>query len=189
MSAQREDEPSSVETEPETEQEAPATSLDDLLPPTSSLEGAASAAPRAEAQRDTATESRVRTARLVAVRGREGDVLFRRAHRPTTCEVAPEVEGALLEEALKHGGSVLVEEDGAADVLPTIVGVIATRLPRAVELKGTTVTIEAERELLLRSGRGAIRIREDGDIEVVGTRISATSRGLFRLVGRLLRLN
>mgnify|MGYP000741516851 CR=1 FL=1 len=27
------------------------------------------------------------------------------------------------------------------------------------------------------------------DIEVVGSRISAASRGLFRLVGRMLRLN
>jgi hypothetical protein len=39
------------------------------------------------------------------------------------------------------------------------------------------------------AGRGAIRIRGDGDIEIVGSRISAASRGLFRLVGRILRLN
>jgi hypothetical protein len=50
------------------------------------------------------------------------------------------------------------------------------------------VVLEGEREILLRSGRGAIRIREDGDIEVVGSRISAASRELFRIVGRLLRL-
>ena len=49
--------------------------------------------------------------------------------------------------------------------------------------------IEAEREILIRSGRGAMRIREDGDIEVVGSRISTMSRGLFRIVGRVLRLN
>ena len=34
-----------------------------------------------------------------------------------------------------------------------------------------------------------MRIREDGDVEIVGSRIAAMSRGLFRLVGRVLQLN
>ncbi len=59
----------------------------------------------------------------------------------------------------------------------------------ASELSAGTVTIEGEREVMIRAGRSAIRLREDGDIEIVGSRISAASRGLFRLVGRILRLN
>ncbi|MEZ4311015.1 MAG: hypothetical protein R3F14_23480 [Polyangiaceae bacterium] len=43
--------------------------------------------------------------------------------------------------------------------------------------------------MLLRAGRAALRLREDGDVELVGSRISAASRGLFRIVGRILRLN
>jgi hypothetical protein len=186
MSAQREDDPSTVTEAPQAEA---TTSLDDLLPDPSHFSATPSEATRPEPRPDAPVEPRMRTARLVAVRGREADVLFRRARTPTTCEVAQEVEVALLEDVLKNGGSVLVEEGGDGDESPVVVGTIATRVPRSLELKAGTVTIEADRELLLRSGRGAIRIREDGDIEVVGTRISATSRGLFRLVGRLLRLN
>ncbi len=52
-----------------------------------------------------------------------------------------------------------------------------------------TVHIEGEREVLLRPGSGAVRVREDGDIEIMGSRIGAASRGLFRLVGRILWLN
>ena len=51
------------------------------------------------------------------------------------------------------------------------------------------LTIDAAEELVLRAGRAALRLREDGDVELVGSRISAASRGLFRLVGRILRLN
>lgn len=158
--------------------------LEALIP--DGLHGREATAPHA-ARASTEGEPRLRTARLVAVHGRDADVLLRRGQSPIRCEVAPEVEVALLEDVAAQGGSVLVEQEGDGVLL--VVGVLATRRPQTLELKAGTVTIEGEREILLRSGRGAIRIREDGDIEVVGTRISATSRGLFRLVGRLLRLN
>jgi hypothetical protein len=70
-----------------------------------------------------------------------------------------------------------------------VVGVLQTRIPRELTLKADKIHIDARHELLLRSGRGAMRIRQDGDVELVGSRISAMSRGLFRLVGRVLRLN
>jgi hypothetical protein len=72
---------------------------------------------------------------------------------------------------------------------PLVVAVLHTRKPREIRLKAATIQIEGDEEVLLRAGRGAIRIRSDGDIEVVGSRISAASRGLFRIVGRMLRLN
>jgi hypothetical protein len=70
-----------------------------------------------------------------------------------------------------------------------IVGVVQTRVPREVTLKASTITLEAEREILLRAGRSALRLREDGDVELVGSRIVTASRGLLRLVGKMLRLN
>ena len=70
-----------------------------------------------------------------------------------------------------------------------VVGVVQRRVPETLELRAATVIIEAEREIVLRAGRSALRIREDGDVELVGGRVLAMSRGLFRIVGRVLRLN
>ncbi|MGK4005330.1 hypothetical protein WMF31_22060 [Sorangium sp. So ce1036] len=42
----------------------------------------------------------------------------------------------------------------------------------------------------MRSSRSALRVRaEDEEIELIATQIRATSRGRFRIVERLLRLN
>lgn len=129
----------------------------------------------------------LRSARLLGLEGRTGEILWRGSSEAIFAEVAPEVERELIAAALAQGDWVLVEcAEGQA---PVIVGVLQTRLPREIRLKAATVHIEGEQEVLLRSGRGAVRIREDGDIEIVGSRISAASRGLFRLVGRILRLN
>jgi hypothetical protein len=77
------------------------------------------------------------------------------------------------------GGIVLVEEGPP----PLVVGMLQTRRPRELKLCAGTVTIEGKQEAIIRAGRAAIRLREDGDVEIVGSRISAASRGLFRLVG------
>lgn len=129
----------------------------------------------------------MRTARVASISGRRARILMRGADEPVDAEVAPEVDPEVIAEAHLNQDAVLVELcEGEA---PLIVAALRTRRPQAIHLKATTITMEGERELLLRSGRAAIRIREDGDIEVVGSRISAASRGLFRIVGRLLRLN
>jgi hypothetical protein len=82
-------------------------------------------------------------------------------------------------------GLVLVQGDTRLE----IVGVIQTRSPSDIKWSANTIEIEAKRELLLRSGRAALRLREDGDVELIGSRIHAASRGLFKIVGRILRLN
>ncbi len=129
----------------------------------------------------------VRSARVASLKGRRAQILIRGLREPVEALLAPEVEPEVVDEAREGGQSVLVEiTDGE---VPLVIGVIATRRPREIKLRAATVTIEGEREVLLRSGRAAVRIREDGDIEVVGSRISAASRGLFRIVGRMLRLN
>ena len=92
----------------------------------------------------------------------------------------------MLELAQRNGDAVFVEE--TTDKL-LIVGVMQTRLAREVHFVADKILLDAAQEVVIRAGRAAIRLREDGDVELVGSRISAASRGLFRLVGRILRLN
>jgi hypothetical protein len=127
----------------------------------------------------------LRVARIVGVGGGAALIAWRGRDGRVTALVAPGVEMDLLEQTVEDGGMVLVEDSSP----PLVVGVLQTRRPRELKLSAETITIEGEREVLIRSGRAAIRLREDGDIEIVGSRISAASRGLFRLVGRILRLN
>jgi hypothetical protein len=142
----------------------------------------------------SAVEARVeppqglRAARVVTLAGRAATVLVRGHGRPIAAEIAPEVETAVVAEVMGEGGLVMVE---LAPGLPAaVVGALRTKAaPSEAKLVGTTVRIEAEREILLRAGRAAVRLREDGDVEVLGSRISAASRGVFRIVGRILRLN
>ncbi|WP_441292395.1 hypothetical protein ACSRUE_20150 [Sorangium sp. KYC3313] len=156
-------------------------SIDDLLPQATSPEPAARAAPAA------APSAGTRTARVLDVAGRSATIVLRGATAPFEAELAPEVDPEVIADAQANGDLVLVECcEGEA---PLVVAALTTRKPREIRLQATTVSIEAEEEVLLRSGHGAVRIRQDGDIEVIGSRISAASRGLFRLVGRILRLN
>ena len=98
-----------------------------------------------------------------------------------------EVDTEVVREALENGDRAMVEMGDEGELV--IAGVLKARAPERIRLRAEVIEIEAEREVLLRSGDGAMRIREDGDVELLGSRISAASRGLFRLVGRMLRLN
>lgn len=129
----------------------------------------------------------MRTARVVGVTGRRATLTLRGQGAPLDALVAPEVDARVIADALASGDAVLVET--VAGELPVIVGVLLTQRRDELRLRARTIHIEGDDEVLLRSGRAAIRLRADGDIEVVGSRISAASRGLFRIVGRILRLN
>jgi hypothetical protein len=129
----------------------------------------------------------LRTARVRAIEGRDVKLTWRGQAGDVAGAIADEVDVALIRRALERREAVLVET--APEAVPLVVGVVQTRLERNVELRGETITIDAEREVLLRAGRAAVRLREDGDLEIVGSRIAAMSRGLFRIVGRVLRLN
>jgi hypothetical protein len=129
----------------------------------------------------------LRTARVVSMTGGGVQIAWRGRGEAVEAELDDGVDAELVRRAMAGGDRVLVEIDPALG--PLVVGVVQRRIPEKVEIRGETVVIEAEREILLRTGRGAMRIREDGDIEVVGSRISTMSRGLFRIVGRVLRLN
>lgn len=168
------------ENAPPERQDTPSV-LDDVL------EGMnASEAPK-EAPGTPAIAPGLRSARLVSLDKRRATVTFRGHSAPVEADIAPEVEDGLLALALRQGDGVLVEVFEGDK--PIIVGMLQTKLPHEVHVKADVIHLEAAKELVLRAGRAALRLREDGDVELVGTRISASSRGLFRLVGRILRLN
>jgi hypothetical protein len=129
----------------------------------------------------------LRTARLLHVSGDGVQIAWRGRKEAVTAVIGDEVDRVLVERALESGDAVLVEAEPGAT--PVIVGILQTRVPTKLELKAAVVHIEAEREVLLRAGGAAMRIREDGEVELVGSRILTMSRGLFRIVGRVLRLN
>jgi hypothetical protein len=110
-----------------------------------------------------------------------------RSGEPLLAAVAAEVDRELLNQALLDGQMLLTEwpERGT----PLVVGVVQTKPPSKVRLVAEEIELNASRELLLRSGSAALRLRSSGDVELVGSRISAVSRGVMRLIGRLLRLN
>jgi hypothetical protein len=129
----------------------------------------------------------LRSAELVELGPTRTSVRLRGSAGAIEAVLAPEVEMAFLENARREGQRVLVEiEPGQT---PVVVGVLQTRLPERVKLEGRVIEIDAKESLTLRSGRAGLRLRKDGDVELIGTRISAASRGLMRLVGRVLRLN
>jgi hypothetical protein len=146
--------------------------------------------PRAEPQplpvRAAPAVPTLRTARLVSLPAGKAEIAFRGA-KPVEAVLAEGVERELLRRAMVNRDVVLVE--WTPDAVPVVVGVVQTRTPNEVVIAGQKVTIDAEEELTLRSGTAAMRLRADGDVEVVGSRIAMASRGLFRLVGRMLRLN
>lgn len=175
------------------EEAEPALSLEDLVAPSEPHvpERSSVATEMAEAHAAHATHAPLapglRTARVLAVDGRRAKIALRGSHEALDATLAPEVEGDLVEEAAAQKDSVLVEIEGDGAIV--VVGLVQTRRAREVRVTGEKIVIEAEREVLLRAGRAALRLREDGDVELVGSRISAASRGLFRIVGRILRLN
>lgn len=168
------------ENAPAEPREAPSM-LDDVLESMGAFETPA------EAPRTPAIAPGLRSARLVSLDKRRATVTLRGHSAPVAADIAPEVEDALLALALRQGDSVLVEVFEGDK--PVIVGMLQTKLPHEVHIKADVIHLDAAKELVLRAGRAALRLREDGDVELVGTRISASSRGLFRLVGRILRLN
>jgi hypothetical protein len=128
------------------------------------------------------------TARIVSLRGMSAEVRLRGHKECHWVDIDGEVDPALLVQALEQGDLCLLER-GPDDEEPVVVGVVHRRLPSKLSLSADVISIEGKREILLRAGTAALRLREDGDVELVGTRISAASRGLFKLVGRMLRLN
>ncbi len=129
----------------------------------------------------------MRTGTPLRVSGRRVELRVRGLDGSVDGQLGPGVSDELVGQAARNGDAVVLE--CIAGEPPLVVGVLQTSIPAELTIKARTIHLEAEQEVLMRSGRGAMRIRQDGDVEIVGSRISAMSRGLFRLVGRVLRLN
>lgn len=129
----------------------------------------------------------LRSARVVDLVGRRATVVLRGEDEAIDVELDVEVDAAVVAEALENGDRVMVEPDERGEL--AVVGVLRCRQPEVLKLRAETIELEAEREVRVKTGKAALRLREDGEIDLVGSRISAASRGLFRLVGRMLRLN
>jgi hypothetical protein len=120
---------------------------------------------------------------LVSVTGRSAIVaLDGREHEAALAE---HVEVEFLRAALDAAEPVLLQSVRGPGL--TIMGVLQGRFPS--RLVGDRVLVTGESEVVVRSGKSALRLREDGVVDLIGARISASSRGLLRLVGRALRLN
>jgi hypothetical protein len=130
----------------------------------------------------------LRTARVLSLLdGQHATIRSRTEPESREALIAPELERQLLIDAVRDGQLVLVERDrGGVEV---IVGILQIKRPTVLRLLADEVEITAKRSLLFSAGRAAMRLRQDGDVELVGSRLSLASRGLFRLVGRMLRLN
>ena len=128
----------------------------------------------------------VRSAELVGLADGVARIRFRGDLRVVEVPVDGDVEMDLLEDARRDRQRVLVETFPGGQL---VVGVLQVRRPRELKLRAEVLELDATESITLRSGRAGMRMRNDGDIEVVGSRISAMSRGLMRLVGRALRLN
>ena len=166
--------------------------LDELLEKVEMVPEAAAASDSAVSESDEVSAMRwpavqTRTARVVNITADQVNLRVRGAAEPFSAKLAPGVSPELVSQAITNADHVVIECEADGSVY--VVGVLQTRVPRELTLTADKIHIDARHELLLRSGRGAMRIRQDGDVELVGSRISAMSRGLFRLVGRVLRLN
>lgn len=165
------------------------TSLDELM--NQVADPPVSAAPREQigAPREGASLAGVamRTAVPIGIRDRLVSLKVRGVQGSVVGELAPGVSAEVVALAAENGDSVVLE--CVPDTPPLVVGVLTTQIPETLTLRAKKVHIEGDEEVLLRSGLGAMRVRRDGDVELVGSRIAAMSRGLFRMVGRVLRLN
>lgn len=120
---------------------------------------------------------------LVSVTNRIASVLVEGARE--SAALAEHVDADFLSQALKDGQPVLLQNRRNGGLI--VLGVVQGKYPS--KIVGERVEIAGTSEVVVRSGKSALRLREDGVVDLIGARISASSRGLLRLVGRALRLN
>jgi hypothetical protein len=104
----------------------------------------------------------------------------------------PCVDPALLREAAATGARVVL--DASADGPPVIVGVIATRRALtvdpdgAVEARVRRFSLTASEEATLAGPGAFVRLKLD-DVELYGRRVISRARELYRVLGRMVKIN
>jgi hypothetical protein len=103
--------------------------------------------------------------------------------------VADPVEDAI-------GSEVLVEFIAGDPERPVIIGLLRAPRPSAPAPDGKTIEIDAEqfcvnaqRELVLRCGKGSIRLTRDGRIVIDGVQLVSRAEGANRIRGGTIHLN
>jgi hypothetical protein len=100
-----------------------------------------------------------------------------------------------------HGTPAVAIGDEVVYVLPAetpgrgcVVGVVRPVQPAQVvtevtRLHGKRISIEADEDLVLKTGRASMIIRSNGDVEILGARFVARARAVIKLLAPMLRLN
>lgn len=131
-----------------------------------------------------------------------GDVLIEfTGHEPTVAKLIANVNRVDVNQKAKGCQVLLVFENGDPK-RPIIVGLMEDRLDsilsfeireqketREVNIDKKRVVIQAEKEILLKCGKGSILIRADGRIIIKGTDVLSRSSGSNRIKGASVSLN
>jgi len=79
-------------------------------------------------------------------------------------------------------------EEAAGTDVPARAAAAARTSPEAL-VDGRRLVIEAEREIVLRCGKGSITIQADGTVTVRGTRLLSRSSGINKIKGATVLIN
>jgi hypothetical protein len=124
--------------------------------------------------------------------GREGDGWrVRIGDREHLVAADPSVDPALLEEAARNGGRVVID---AMTEAPVVVGLLMTARTLTVDRAGVldakvrSMRIAADDEITFKTPRAYIRMRGE-QLETYGQQIVTRARGVLRLLGVAIKLN
>lgn len=107
-------------------------------------------------------------------------------------KLEPTLELSVLRTALDRGEPVLVERNGTEATV--VAGLRLQATPgvdkmREIHLEADSITLNAKREVVVRSGLAAMAVRAVGEIETYAERIVSRAEGVHKIIGRMLRLN
>lgn len=135
---------------------------------------------------ETTLRDGLHVAQIVSLDGSSVHVRLNREKNARHARLGESVEADLIREANENGQSVLLDSfDGKL----LVVGILQTKRPQKLTLQAEKVELLGSRSITLKSGRAALELRADGSVELLGTRIAATSRGVMKFIARALRLN
>lgn len=115
---------------------------------------------------------------------------------PGAAQALPARSTVTLRPSMVGASVVLVFEAGDA-TRPIVLGVLQDPQPGADGIAAATagadrpqrLVLEAQDDIVLRNRHAAIRLTADGDIEIVGQRVTTRGQRLLRLLSPLIKLN
>ena len=107
-------------------------------------------------------------------------------------DVDPSVDPELLREAIRSGARVVLEPTEAGAL--AVVGVLSTARVLTIDRSGAVeaqvrrIALSASEEALLAAPGAFIRAKRE-DIELYGRRVISRARELYRVLGRMVKIN